>query len=109
LRLLAAFSRGILQRTHAAHLILRSAAEADGHAAELRKRDTERRIAGQRSYIDLLLANGPLRSGLGREEAAATYSALASPETYAFLVDGERWPPEQFEEWLADSLIRLLL
>lgn len=108
-RLLAAFSRGILQRTHAAHRILRSASEADDHAAELQKRDTDRRIAGQRIYIDLLLANGSLRFGLGREEAAATYSALASPETYAFLVDGQGWPAERFEEWLADSLVRLLL
>ena len=109
LRLLAAFSRGILQRTHLAHRILRSAAEADAHAAELQKRDTDRRINGQRLYIDLLLANGQLRSGLSRGEAATTYSALASPETYAFLVDRQGWSAKRFEEWLADCLTRLLL
>jgi AcrR family transcriptional regulator len=107
--LLAAFSRGILQRTHSAHRILRSAAEVDDHAAQLQKRDTDRRVNGQRIYIQLLLANGPLRSGLGTEDAAATYSALASPETYALLVDGHGWPEERFEEWLAGTLKRLLL
>ena len=109
LQLLAAFSRGILQRTHLAHHILRSAAEVDDHAAQLRKRDTERRLNGQRIYMQLLLANGPLRSGLSTEDAAATYSALANPETYALLVDGHAWSGEQFEAWLADSLKRLLL
>ena len=108
-RLLATFSRGILERTHAAHRILRSAAEVDDLAAELQKRDTERRIDGQRIYIDLLAANGPLRSGLRPEDAAATYSALASPETYAFFVCSKGWSAERFEEWLADSLARLLL
>lgn len=108
-QLLAAFSRGILERTHSAHCILRSAAEVDNHAAELQKRDAKRRIDGQRIYIDLLLANGAIRSGLSPLVAAATYSVLASPETYAFLTDSQGWSAEQFEEWLADSLTRLLL
>lgn len=108
-KLLAAFSRGILQRTHAAHRILRSAAEVDDTAAELQKRDTQRRISGQRIYIDLLLANGPLRDGLSADEAAATYSALANPDTYAFFVGLSGWSAERFEEWLAESLARLLL
>lgn len=108
-QLLAAFSRGILQRTHSAHRILRSAAEVDDHAAELQKKDTKRRINGQRAYINLLVASHPLRGGLSPEEAAVTYSALASPETFSFIVEGRGWPAERFENWLADSLIRLLL
>lgn len=109
LELLAAFSRGILERTHAAHRILRSAAEADDTAAELQNRDTRRRISGQRIYIDLLLANGPLRDGLSADEAAGTYSALANPDTYTFLVGLSGWSADRFEEWLAESLVRLLL
>lgn len=108
-RLLAAFSRGILERTDAAHRILRSAAEVDDHASQLQKQDTARRIEGQHIYIDLLLANGPLRNGLSREGAAATYSALASPDTYGQLTNAVGWSAEQFEAWLADSLARLLL
>jgi len=109
IELLAAFSRGILQRTDAAHRILRSAAESDSHALDLQKRDTRRRIDGQRLYIDMLLANGPLRKGLTREAAALTYSTLASPDTYAFLVGDQGWPPKRFQDWLAESLTRLLL
>jgi AcrR family transcriptional regulator len=109
IELLAAFSRGILQRTDAAHRILRSAAESDAHALDLQKRDAKRRLAGQRVYIDLLLANGPLRKGLSPADAALTYSTLASPDTYAFLVGDQGWPPKRFQDWLAESLIRLLL
>jgi AcrR family transcriptional regulator len=109
IRLLARFSRGILERTHTAHRILQTAASSDPNAAELQRRDTERRCQGQRAYIDMLLANGPLRDGLTPDGAADTYSALANPTTYAFLIAERGWSPDRFEEWLGDSLARLLL
>jgi AcrR family transcriptional regulator len=109
LRLLARFSRGILERTYIPHRILRSAASSDPHAAELQRRDAKRRGDGQRIYIDMLLANGPLREGLTSEDAAATYSALSNPSTYALLVGERGWSADHFQQWLGDSLTRLLL
>ena len=108
-RLLARFSRGILERTSVAHRILRSAAASDSHAAELQRRDAKRRGDGQRVYIDMLLGNGPLREGLTADTAAATYSALSNPSTYALLVGERGWAPDDFEQWLGDSLALLLL
>ncbi len=108
-RMLARFSRGILERTYVPHRILRSAASADPNAAELQRRDTKRRGDGQRVYIDMLLANGPLRQGLTPDDAAATYSALSNPSTYALLVGERGWTSDHFEQWLGDSLTRLLL
>lgn len=109
IRLLARFSRGILERTSVAHRILRSAAASDSKAAELQRRDAKRRGDGQRVYIDMLLANGPLRDGLPADTAAATYSALSNPSTYALLVGERGWTPDDFEQWLGDSLTLLLL
>lgn len=109
LRLLAAFSSGILGRTDVAHRILRSAAAVDSAAAQLQQRDNLRRVEGQRIYIELLLANGPLTEGLTPEEAADTYSAFASPETFAFLVGDRGWTADRFEQWLAGTLTRTLL
>lgn len=106
---LAAFSRGILERSQTAHRILLSAAASDPKAAALQHRDTKRRLTGQREYIDWLTANGPLRPGLTPSEAAATYSALANPNTYALLVAEQGWSPDQYERWLSESLGRLLL
>jgi hypothetical protein len=64
---------------------------------------------GQRIYIDVLLANGPLREGLTPEDAAATYSALSNPSTHALLLGERGWSADHFERWLGDSLTRLLL
>jgi AcrR family transcriptional regulator len=109
LRLLAHFSRTILERTAQIHHILHTAASADAKAAELQERDRQRRYEGQSAYIDMLLANGPLRDGLTPAQAADTYAALANPETFAFLTDERGLTPAQFEEWLCDALTRLLL
>lgn len=109
LRLLTRFSRAILERTYVLHRILQSAASADTNAADLQRRDTERRGIAQRVYIDMLMANGPLRRGLTTEDAAATYSVLANPSTYALLVGERGWTPGHFERWLSDSLTVLLL
>lgn len=104
---LAAFSRGILERSHVAHRILTSAAAADPNAAELQRRDTDRRVTGQRRYIDMLIANGPLR--LSADEASATYSALANPAIYTLFTRDLGWSPDQFQHWLEQTLLRLLL
>jgi hypothetical protein len=109
LQMMARFSRSILQRSDQLHRILDTAAASDPNAAELRRADREYRHRGQRTYIDLLLASGPLRDGLTPAEAAATYATLASPDSYAYLTSDRGWTPEQFERWLCDSLTRLLL
>ncbi|HVL84346.1 MAG TPA: helix-turn-helix domain-containing protein [Pseudonocardia sp.] len=109
IRMLARFSRGILERSATAHRILRSAAASDPTAAELQRRDAKRRGDGQRIYIDMLMANGPLRDRLTADDAAATYSALSNPNSYALLVGERGWTAEKFEQWLGDSLTLLLL
>lgn len=108
-RMLARLSRGILERTALAHRILRSAATTDPSAADLQRRDAKRRGEAQRSYIDILLSNGPLRSGLTPDEAAATYSALSNPNTYALLVGERGWTADKFEQWLGESIELLIL
>ena len=109
LRMLARFSRGILERTALAHRILRSAATTDPSAADLQRRDATRRGDAQRNYIDMLLSNGPLRLGLTAEDAAATYSAMSNPNTYALLVGERGWSGDKFEQWLGDCMELLLL
>lgn len=109
LNMLAHVSRTVLQRTHQAHRILRAAASVDPKAAALEQLDSRRRYQGQVTFIAMLLDAAPLRDGLTTEQAADTYATLASPETYAFLTGTRGWTPQRYEEWLADSLRRLLL
>ncbi len=109
LTMLAAFSRSILERVATVQRILHLAAPNDAAAAELERRDQQRRATVQRTYVDLLLANGPLRAGMNADVAAITYSALANPNTYAFFTVERGWTPDQYQQWLTDSLTRLLL
>jgi hypothetical protein len=108
-RLMAHLSRTILQRTAQIHRILDVAAASDPNAAKLQQTDRKRRHHGQRAYVEILLANGPLRTGVSTEEATDTYASLANPATYAFLTGDRGWTPARYEKWLAESLIRLLL
>ena len=107
LRMLAAFSRTRLEQSGPIHLMLRSAVADHTELDEILAADHAVRRASQRALIDLLTANGPLR--LPAEEAAETYSALANPDLYLLLTTHHGWRPERYEQWLADTLMRLLL
>jgi hypothetical protein len=102
-------SRGILERSALGHRILRTATAADPAAAEFAHSDEQRRHPIQTAYIHMLLANGPLRAGLTTDDAAATYGALANPDTYALLTTRRAWTADHYEDWLRDSLAHLLL
>ncbi|MEJ2889071.1 TetR/AcrR family transcriptional regulator [Actinomycetospora aeridis] len=108
-RLLAEFSRTLLERTAPVQHILALAAAVDPGAAELQRRDRARRREVQAVYIDMLLARGPIRAGLTAEQAGATYSAMANPSTFALLTVEHGWSADDFQAWLTDSLTRLLL
>ena len=109
IRLMARFSRGAHERSDQLHRILSAASAVDPNAAALERRGVELRQKGQRVFIDLLMENGPLRDGLTPEAATDSYNALANPKTYALLVHEFGRSPEYFEQWLADSLERLIL
>ena len=106
---LAHLSRGILERTALAHRILRNSGTADPALAEFIAADRQRRHRHQTAYIAMLLHNGPLREGVSSADAAATYGALANPDTYAELTSHRGWSPDHYENWLSDTLTRLLL
>jgi hypothetical protein len=55
----------------------------------------------------MLLAHGPLR--VSADHAAATYSALANPNTFALLTQDCGWGAEEFQHWLEQTLAAALL
>jgi AcrR family transcriptional regulator len=106
---LAHLSRGILERTALGHRILRNSGTADPALAEFVVRERQRRHRHQTAYIVMLLGNGPLRERMSAADAAATYGALANPDTYAELTSHRGWSPDHYENWLRDTLTQLLL
>jgi len=43
------------------------------------------------------------------QEASASVWLLTSPETYLQMTDGLAWSPDQYEQWLRQSMFDLLL
>ena len=108
-QLLARIMRRVLERNAAAHAVLRGAMGADSEVDALAAQDDERRKETHRSFVEILRTRGPLRTGLSTADAVDTLSALAHPDTYAFLTRRRGWTPARYERWLSDNLRLLLL
>lgn len=76
-------------------------------ANKMKHREMDRRKA-QSPVIDRLEETGRLKPGLDREKAADILWALTGRDLYRLLVQIQGWPADQYQEWLADSLIAAL-
>jgi len=76
-------------------------------ANKMKHREMDRRTA-QSPVIDRLEETGRLKPGLNREKAADILWALTGRDLYRLLVQIQGWPADQYQEWLADSLIAAL-
>lgn len=59
--------------------------------------------------VDALARHGPLRDGMGKDEAVAVIWRLASPELFLLMTEIEGLSPTAYAQWLETSLARLLL
>jgi AcrR family transcriptional regulator len=109
LEIAAALSRGMLERTSPIYAVLRDAASADDALREHVAAEIDRRRKFQRTIVKLISAGGQLRPDFTLDQAADTYSALASPDLYLLLTTHHRWSANRYQAWLVDSLHLLLL
>jgi AcrR family transcriptional regulator len=107
LRTLAELSSRRLERLAPFHRMLRNAGTGDPELAEFVASDHANRRESQRANIRFIAEGSPLRVGV--DEAADTYSALANPDVFLMLIDQFGWTAENYREWLAESVTRLLL
>lgn len=111
-RQLAMFAQGItqiLQRAAPVFEVLRIAAKTEPEIAELVQRLLRERLANMNMVARHVAANGSLREGLTRVGATELIWSLSSPELYLILTRDLHWKDEQYTQWLAETLIRLLL
>lgn len=101
--------RQIYDRYARIERVLLQAAGADPEMRELWQVNEEQRMAGSHMVAASLAAKGPLRTGVDEQSAAELLWVLASGDLYLRLVDDRGWPPARYEQWLADTLTRLLL
>lgn len=86
-----------------------SAAGSDPEFAALATSMSESRRRNAGRIVRSLAADGSLADGWTEQRARDVIWALASPELYEQLVTRSGWTSSEFEAWLSDSLIRLLL
>jgi AcrR family transcriptional regulator len=82
--------------------VLREAAPADAAIAELLHTTREAQRLDLEAALELIVGRTPTaaeRDGLW---------AIASPEVYLLLVEGSGWTPEQYEEWFAQTMERVI-
>jgi AcrR family transcriptional regulator len=108
-RMFAHDIRAIMQRMSPIFEILRSAAKTEPDIAALLQGILQGRLEGMTFFVAALCKNGALRPDLSRLSAAETAWALSSAEMYRLLTVDRSWSGEQYEQWLGDTLIVLLL
>jgi hypothetical protein len=99
----------ILGRLAPLFRVLREAAPANPELAQLWQSISDRRAQNMRLFAADIASTRALRPGLELDDAADTVWAMNSPELYLLLVGERDWPPQKFEQWLADAWTRLLL
>jgi AcrR family transcriptional regulator len=109
LRIYAAALRRIQPRLAPLIRVLQGAAPLDPELSALWQGISERRARNMRLLANDLAVTGRLRIGLSTSRAADIIWSMNSPEFYLLLVEQRGWSPKEFERWLADAWIRLLL
>lgn len=97
------------ERTADISRALYAAAETDAAVAELVADLNERRHADIRMAITWCEANGLLQGEASPEDRTEVLTYLVSPDTYRFFVRERGWSPAQYERWLGEAIVLLVL
>ncbi|MBV9208620.1 MAG: TetR/AcrR family transcriptional regulator [Actinobacteria bacterium] len=105
----AAHVRRASARTAPLHEVVRAAAGLDAEIRALAEETRAQRIRGMQVLAQSLADRGALKPGLTPSEAADVLWLLNDPGVYHRLVIEQGWPPDRYQQWLADALISLLI
>lgn len=102
-------SRAVKVRAGALLEVIRSAAPGDPAIGELWRRIQTEFHANQRAVVQSLADKRALKAGLDVDTATDILWSLNHPSVYWLLAEERGWPPERYEQWLADLLCSQLL
>jgi hypothetical protein len=109
LRLLAAGARRVQERGADVYEIVRGAATADPEFGQTMQGRHARVLEDMRTVAESLARKETLTPDMSAAQAADLLWALAGPEVYRLLVVQRGWSSDEYERWLASSLIHSLL
>jgi AcrR family transcriptional regulator len=109
---IAGFARHTAQTTELTspiYAIIAAAGTGEDELDELQRNLLEMRFGGQREIMIALVQGEQLRPGLTVEQAADTFSALASPELHHLLTVKRGWSQRRYAQWLEQTVNAALL
>ena len=109
---IAAFARHTAQTTELTspiYAIIASAGTGEDGIEELQEELLDMRFSGQREIMIALVQEESLRPGLTVQQAADTFSALASPELHHLFTVRRGWSQRRYTRWLAQTVNAALL
>jgi TetR/AcrR family transcriptional regulator, regulator of cefoperazone and chloramphenicol sensitivity len=109
LRRAAAVARQIRSAQSAVFELMRGAGVVAPELAKLERQRERLRYEREESVISSLHGSGKLRPILHYQIARDIFWMLTGGDVYRMLVRERGWAPEQYESWLADTLVKLLL
>jgi len=99
----------IMSRVAPMFEVMRSAAKTEPEIAGILKEYLNGRMEGMNFFIECVTASGRLRKSMDKQMAVETIWTLTSAEVYNLLRVDRDWSSDEYEYWLAETLIRLLL
>jgi AcrR family transcriptional regulator len=109
LRRAAAVARQIRSAQSAAFELMRGAGVVAPELAKLERQRERLRYDREESVITSLQDSGKLRPDLNYQKVRDIFWMLTGGDVYRMLVGERGWTPEQYEGWLADTFVKLLL
>ena len=109
LRLATSVMRAILEREADILNLLWQAGGGDSDLAAAWRQGHQQRLSRLGEILNVLAQKKALKTEISIERAIDTLWLLGSPEVYRLLVGERGWTPQQYEDWLADTAIALLL
>ncbi|HNP15160.1 MAG TPA: helix-turn-helix domain-containing protein [Terrimesophilobacter sp.] len=94
----------IAARTAALKRAMRDAAATDPEVGVLILEDHQRRLRTQRALVGLVLDATPLRPGLTRGDAVATFFGTVNSDCYLLMADSLGWDLDRWQRWLVQLL-----
>jgi AcrR family transcriptional regulator len=111
-RILTDFARSICEisaRIAPLTAVAEGASGLDPEIRALTEQGHVQRLQGMRVLAQALADRGALKAGLSTSEAADVLWLFNDPRTYQRIVLERRWDERRYEQWLADTLITLLI
>jgi AcrR family transcriptional regulator len=109
LRLAAGVARQIRGTQSAAFDLMRSAGVVAPELAKLAQQRERLRYEKEKGVINFLRDSGNLRAGLTHKKARDVFWMLTGGDVYRMLVRERGWSPQQYQDWLGETLVELLL